>query len=146
MNGDKKRCAPSLAWNEKLSTGHTEIDEQHKGLIQLANDLLETVRAGKGAYLVDPILRRLRVYTRDHFRAEERIMASAGYPELARHAREHAQILGIVEQLNIFNDEGKPIDPDELLCLLREWLINHILGHDLPMASHLRSSRIKNRC
>ncbi len=60
-----------IAWTDELSVDIGEIDEQHKKLINMINDLSYAMSKGKGRDVIEAILVGLRDYTVEHFAHEE---------------------------------------------------------------------------
>ena len=74
---------PTLVWDDALSVGHHDIDQDHKRLFKLFNDLSDGMRAGKSADSLRPVLDALIDYAAVHFRREEEFMAAGNFPDLA---------------------------------------------------------------
>ncbi len=119
-----------IEWTDALSVGVLEIDQQHKKLIDMINELYDAMRAARGKEVLGEILHRLKQYTQVHFSFEERAMERFGYAELADHKRQHeAFVAKVVEFSQAFN-VGKATVTGELLNFLRDWLQSHIKGTD----------------
>lgn len=54
-------------WSESLSVGNTLIDQDHKELVTLVNELHQVVQDGKGIEVLGNILQALFTYTKEHF-------------------------------------------------------------------------------
>jgi len=52
-----------ITWNAALSVGVKEIDDQHKKLIDLVNQLNDAMHAGKGRDVLGAVLAELVKYT-----------------------------------------------------------------------------------
>jgi len=70
-------------------------------------------------------------YTRDHFSAEEEMMARAAYPGLAEHQTRHRDLTSKVERYVARFERGEIALNAHLLHFLRDWLTNHIQKEDL---------------
>ncbi|HKJ28674.1 MAG TPA: hemerythrin domain-containing protein, partial [Desulfuromonadales bacterium] len=70
-----------FVWDDNYRTGIDEIDLDHKGLVNLINDLYEAMQDGSGGALLLPIFSALKRYTEDHFVKEERYMVECGAPD-----------------------------------------------------------------
>jgi hemerythrin len=106
------------------------MDDQHVVLFETLNDLHAAMMKGKAQALTCPLLHKLVDYTRDHFSAEEAMMAAAGYPKLAAHRAKHRELTGQVEQFVTRFERGEIALNVQLLNFLRDWLTNHIQGED----------------
>lgn len=129
-----------LSWSSKLETGIPEIDEQHKKLIELANNVVAAVREKLGTLGVDEIVQELRRYTVVHFRDEEELMAKLRYPEHGAHHAEHERLKHQVKiwQRKLYQHEALTVDA--VRDFMRVWLIDHILQSDMAFKDWLRDN------
>jgi hemerythrin-like metal-binding protein len=58
------------------------MDNQHRQLVDLLNQLENAMAKGKGKELVGKILSELIRYTQTHFSSEELLMLKHGFPDL----------------------------------------------------------------
>lgn len=119
-----------INWSENLSVKIKSIDEQHKKLVLLINNLHDAMRAGKGKDVLGPILDELVSYTKTHFTYEEGLLSKAGYMELQGHKREHTALIDKVEELQKKYKAGNTTITIETMTFLKDWLNGHILGTD----------------
>lgn len=119
-----------LEWSEALSVGFEEIDDDHKKLIGIVNELNDAVAGGRAANVVGEVLEDLISYTAWHFRHEERLMQTYGYPEYLAHKTEHEDLVDAATGLQAKFVNGEPDVASTLLPFLKDWLTNHILGTD----------------
>lgn len=135
----RKKRSNLVNWNSKMETGIREVDEQHKQLVGLINQLNEAMYAGKGRDLLGHTLVSLEKYALFHFGTEERLMAVHGYSEAASHKRGHQSFIDDIRRFRSRFDAGR-VFPVEIMFFLREWIIYHImlsdrdLGHALEHA------------
>lgn len=132
-DGERVR-APSgfvhLAWRPAYECGIAAIDEQHSALFADANALLGAILAGAPAseavVLIDALLRDIE----QHFRDEEAILESAGFPGAAEHAVTHRQLVASARELADHLHAGI-LTPGEIFQFLAHELIaRHFLGAD----------------
>ena len=129
-----------VSWSDEFGLGMPEIDEQHRVLIELINQVWRAVvkRADRTEAL--PILEELEKYTITHFMAEEVFMREIAYPQFAEHKIEHDNFVNRVaeEKAKIVAGQGVELD---MVHFLKDWLINHILVSDKAYAEqHRRQS------
>jgi hemerythrin len=124
-------------WNNTYSVNISIIDEQHKRLISLLNELFEAMQAGKGKELLGKTLDGLVDYTRMHFGTEEKLMVEYDYPEQWRHKKEHNDLTRQVVELQIDYNAGKTQLTVPLSNFLKTWLADHILGTDKRFGAFL---------
>ena len=71
----------AIEWTEDLAVGSKEIDDQHRELFRMINQMLEACNQGKGKAVLDEILGFLENYVVTHFGTEERLMQQYNYPD-----------------------------------------------------------------
>ncbi|MEW5747024.1 MAG: bacteriohemerythrin [Nitrospirota bacterium] len=131
-----------MDWSDKLSVNIREIDEQHRKLISMINELHDAMKAGKGKEVVGPILTGLVQYVATHFATEERLMKTHAYPEYLKHKVEHDNLTRQALDLQKQFQEGKPVLTVELMTFLKNWLSSHILGTDKSYSPYLNSKGV----
>ena len=67
-----------LKWDDSLSVNVEIIDDQHKRLIGMINDLQNALQEGRATQALNTILDGLADYTVYHFQAEEECAAEYG--------------------------------------------------------------------
>ncbi|HWJ18803.1 MAG TPA: bacteriohemerythrin [Geobacterales bacterium] len=133
-----------LEWNENLSVGVPSIDEQHKALLGLLNELFDATEAGRGQLVLGKVLKELADYTVYHFKYEESLFAQTGYSAAPDHVKEHNDLTRLVQvQRQKYEDGASEILSEELVKFLRRWLYMHIMGSDKKFGPHLVSMGIK---
>jgi len=121
---------PLITWDDTLSVGVRALDDQHKGLIQVLNELHDAMVKGVVRQAAGPLLEKLAKYTREHFVAEEAMMKRAGYPELEAHRGKHLELTRQVEEYVTRFQNGEIGLSVHLLDFLRRWLTTHIQKED----------------
>lgn len=126
-----------IEWSDALSVGVKEIDNQHKKLINMINELNTAIQGGWGKEARKDVIDKLVEYTRVHFATEESVMSIAGYPDVEAHKKQHENLILMV------NDYVKKYeqDPDtssyDLLFFLKKWLTEHIIKTDKRLGGYL---------
>ncbi|HIJ85208.1 MAG: methyl-accepting chemotaxis sensory transducer [Magnetococcales bacterium] len=132
-----------MPWTDKLLVRIASFDADHKLLVKLINDLYNGMNRGMGYDALGKILQELVDYTATHFKREEEAFAKTAYPDAQSHKAIHD---GFVDKVLAFQKqyrEGGGVVDMKLIKLLREWLIDHILGTDKAYVSHLRKGGIR---
>ena len=134
---------PLMTWTEKLSVGVAVLDEDHKKLVAMLNELYEAMQAGHGKDSLGRILDGLVKYTRFHFAREERFFTQTGYPAAAPHRQEHEaltrQVLDVQRKYAAGAVTTLSLD---VMHFLKNWLVNHIQGSDQKYRPHLNEKGI----
>ena len=132
-----------MTWTDKLSVGVAAIDDDHKKLVGMVNELYDAMQAGHGKDSLGHILDGLVQYTRFHFAREERFFAQTSYPDAIAHKHEHdaltRQVLGVQQKYESGLTTTLSLD---VLHFLKEWLIKHIQGSDQKYRPHLNAKGI----
>ena len=127
-----------FVWDNSWETGITEIDNDHKGLVNLINDLYEAMQDGSGGALLLPIFSALKHYTETHFTKEELFMVECDAPDQEKHFQEHKLMMAKLADLESRHRKGEAAISLQTLSFLRDWLKNHICVVDQVMASKLK--------
>lgn len=129
-----------IAFNSKFETGNAKVDAQHKKLFDLVGVFFTQVGTGNSKNRAIETLKEICEYAKSHFRDEEALMREANYPQIAQHIALHnelnAQAANLLQQYNA----GTLVLSADLARFLNDWLINHILQHDLAMIRWVREN------
>lgn len=134
---------PLLPWKEEYSVKIREIDEQHKKLVAMINELNDAMSQGQAKQALEKVLDRLVGYTASHFATEERLMQTHGYPGFAEHKEKHEKMTAKVLALQQEYRSGKTRLSIEVMNFLKNWLDKHILGTDMKYSGFLISQGVK---
>jgi hemerythrin-like metal-binding protein len=124
-----------VSWNDSLNVGITAIDEHHRYLFDLLNDLHDVVVNKRGLRNVARLIKALDAYARVHFRAEEKMMSHYGYEDLKHQEKQHH---AFEEKIGEFYEElhlNPLVAQFDAMLYLRTWLVNHILIEDIKLHS-----------
>lgn len=134
-----------IKWTEKYSVGIKEIDNQHKGLVILVNELFKLRSKGKAKDNTNEIFIHLTEYTKKHFYTEEAMLIKFAYKDYTQHKKEHEKFIVKLNDLNTEIDNGKVTITIEILNFLKDWLLNHIMISDKKYSSII-SAENKKAC
>jgi hemerythrin len=118
--------------------GIPAIDDQHRNLLHNLERLELWMEKGHGFAAALDAFTALNDYVAQHFRDEESIYRAAGYPKLEEHIRIHRQICSDLTHLYQLALDGGDIT-DDLLVLVRDWLVTHIGVEDMEFALYTGS-------
>jgi hemerythrin-like metal-binding protein len=122
-----------IEWSGKFSVGVEAIDEQHKTLIEMTNQLIDTPHIDSNSKIIHEMLDGMIKYATTHFVDEERLMSLHNYPDFEIHQKQHVEFMAKTEEF-CFIEEGKVVVHDfseTILEYLRDWWVNHILVSDM---------------
>ena len=126
-----------IKWNNRYSVKIAEVDEQHKKLISLINEMYDAMVVGKGRDVVGPVLTELVEYTQYHFDTEERLFREYAYPELEKHKKIHDELTDKAKKLKESFDQGNKMITIDVMLFLSDWLNIHILEEDQKYSDFL---------
>jgi hemerythrin len=133
---------PLIEWTDRLSVSVSTIDADHKRLVQMANELYDAMKSGKGKDTLGKILDGLVSYTRTHFAREESYMSLHDYPQAAEHRAQHADFVKKVGDVKAKFDAGESsVLSMQVLNFLAEWLAKHIQGSDRALGAFLLAKK-----
>ena len=124
----------SIQWSSDYEVGNTDIDAQHQWLFEIAQKIREP---GLGIDKEKEILKELYNYTSIHFKKEEELMQSVGYPDLLEHLEYHQLLIKNLDDLTMI-DEYKRGGLEHLVELLMKWIREHILNQDMAFFNYMR--------
>ena len=133
-----------LPWSDNFAVGHTQLDAQHRRLVELINDIDAVVRFATNPDRLAALIELLRLSAREHFRQEGAILweiksgtyePMKGQPRTSRfleamaetafdeHILEHAAMLDRFEAIVVAS-------ADTLCEALKTWFIDHVIKQD----------------
>ena len=119
-----------FTWDNKYSVGNEELDDHHKKLFTLFNNLYESCLDKTSRITLGPIVDELVSYFNYHLAAEEQYMRSIGYKDIDKHIAEHKIFLDSIskqqQKLNI-NDT---VVTNDFIVYLGKWLTEHVMIED----------------
>jgi hemerythrin len=120
-----------LVWSDDYNTGIRAIDEDHKQLLNLVNNLRAAVLCNTGEEFERHTLQELAAYTGYHFDKEEALMQQYDYPDFEGHKAQHDQFKQYVHGfVTRYEEQGEKVLEDVADHLTR-WLLQHINGTDM---------------
>jgi hemerythrin len=132
-------------WKQEYSVGIAAVDEQHKRILQLINELVEAIRDAREDLIIDAVLDDLVDYSKKHFSLEAGVFKKYRYVDEAAHAKEHEHFIGKLQGLVRAAGEGRSCVPQETLDYLRDWFANHMLKTDMAYARSFREAGLLER-
>jgi hemerythrin len=137
------RRMPLVTWTEKLSVGVKVLDDDHKNLVGILNELYDAVQKGRGKESLGKTLDGLIDYTKAHFVREEQFFQQTNYADFATHKKLHdnfvKQTLAVQQKYKAGASSTMSL---ELMSFLKNWLVTHIQGEDKKYGPHLNSQGI----
>lgn len=123
-----------ITWKSDYSVGNETLDNQHKRIIKLINELYNAYVKKIEFTDSDRMISELSEYTVNHFGEEERLFEQYGYELAEEHKKEHETFVKTLNELIAQNQKSPKILSLKLTSFLQKWLINHILEEDKKYA------------
>jgi len=129
-----------VTWSATYSVGIKLIDDQHKGLFNLVNEMYNHVSndddEAERAYFKN-VIRQVVDYIKTHFATEEEIMKRTQYKDYVGHKLAHDFF--ILSMINIVQkfDEGKKVPLMTFTHFIKDWILTHIAIMDKQCFKYL---------
>ena len=126
-----------LEWDDSMAVGVYLIDEQHKELVVLINNIADAVQSGASVSEVSHFIRRFYNYTIVHFQTEESLMDHNSYPDYFAQVHEHLDCsMKALEFHRRFVEEAD-FDLLEFLEYIVSWFRSHTTGIDQSLTEYV---------
>jgi hemerythrin len=120
----------TFVWQDTFAIHVAQMDDQHKRLIEIANNTMAHLYNGSERELLSNAFDALVDYTCYHFAAEEKLLALYNYPDLDRQIKRHAKLTLMVIEFKASVLSGDIPDRAGFLKFIEQWLVSHILDDD----------------
>jgi hemerythrin len=124
---------PLLSWKPEYSVHEAVLDNHHKRLFDLLNTVYENVMNSLEVNCVLPVIDELSEYTDSHFSAEERFMREKEFVAIDAHIAKHREFKHTIETMKAHYHGNNLEVTQELIIVLGEWLLNHVLKDDMKI-------------
>ncbi len=129
---------PRIIWDDNFSVGNDTIDSQHKKWINIFNKAHDRMMAPKkdeykqiGVEALDEML----AYCRHHLASEEKWMEEISYHDIDHHRSLHKDLFAMIDRITLEIHEGRQILNSEIIKMIENWLVEHILVEDKKITS-----------
>ena len=137
MSVEEWKQRGDFTFEDEYLTGIESIDEEHKGLVKILDELHYLVSHDDSDDAHDKILNLLKYFRnciQVHFRNEEEYMESIRYEELEVQKLAHDVFIARLELMDLDEfdmfDASKRSELDEHVAALTEWVVAHIIHMD----------------
>jgi len=127
----------NLVWSHILSVEVDEIDEDHRKLVDIFNNLNRAVTEGESPEYLAAVLEELINCTVWHFSHEERLMLEYGYEGIEDHKADHQELIKGAKALEEEILQANESVSEEHIASLERWLTEHILTADMRLGTYL---------
>lgn len=132
-----------INWSNDYSLDIKQIDDQHRILVDLINQLYGAFKKGTAKKQFVTIIKGLVDYTDYHFGVEEKYFKDFGYEESSGHVEQHSAFVNKIKEFQKAFDAGEVTVTYDLMSFLKDWLVNHILVSDRKYIDLFKNKGIK---
>ena len=134
-----------VVWSDKYATGIQKIDDQHRRLVVLTNDLykacLQNSKETETRFKESMSL--MVEYVRFHFSDELKILERVKFPGFQEHKKQHDTLVkNIFEAAQDYN-EGLRYVPNTFVRTLKDWVFGHIAISDRIYSAYIMKLKEK---
>lgn len=138
-----QETAETFRWNDSYSVNIAILDEQHRTLFDIINELDKALRSGEGSVVLEDVLHKLTDYAAAHFELQESLMARHQFPGLTTHRTYHEEFRQKIGEFLTAHRAGRAGVPVAALLFLREWLKGHLLKTDKLYSGFLNACGVR---
>lgn len=133
-----------LEWDDGMSVGIPEIDEDHKRFISLIDELNLAITERMRAAEINRRLLHVIEDANQHFEREENFFRERQYPNAESHARSHNNVRNTLKKIqDSFMPYGLEAEWLDAALMIKQILINHIVNEDMQYANYFKSIKAK---
>ena len=129
-----------VSWDNKYDTGIELIDNQHKRLVDLTNELYSACMTGD-KHLSDifrDAMSRMVEYVQHHFNTELEFFNKVHFPDKHNHIMMHDELIQNILTAAKDYKENKKFVPNNFVRTLIDWIFSHIAVHDKNYALYVK--------
>lgn len=130
-------------WNDSYSVNVTEMDDQHKKLVDLINQLHDAMLGRRAKEIQKGILDQLITYTKTHFTREEQLMQQHNYTGLPEQKIQHEKFVEKLRSWVRDYKDGRLTLSLDMMNFLKDWLLNHIQKVDKKYSDFFAQKGLK---
>ena len=124
-------CMPLIAWKDDYSVNNEILDNHHKELFRIINELYDDCLNVDNVNCLGPKLDDLVSYSKYHINAEEQFMKDKGYKDYENHIVLHSQFVRKINDVYVNYPQNELEASRDLIIFLGNWILNHIIKEDL---------------
>jgi len=135
----------AITWDASYETGNASIDQQHKKLLSVVDELESAEAHTHGSSeLILAVLGHVMDLTISHFAMEEDLMRRVRYPLVDREEmiQQHREFTSYARLRVLEFRRGELVSVLPLRAFLAEWLMIHEVGLDKRLADFIREQKL----
>ena len=133
----------AVEWSDDFSVRVSLMDDEHKVLFNLINDLNNAMINGESASRISQVLVSLIEYTEYHFKHEEDMLKKIGYPSIGEQEKYHRMFVDKMKEFKREMETGEVLLSVKIIDFLKDWLVSHIVNIDTKYSGFANTHGIK---
>lgn len=129
-----------IEWKDEFSIGIASVDQEHRELINLINDLHGKMSRGTDQDQVVSALGEIFAQISAHFALEEKIMRDTEYDGYPSHKSDHEALLDELRDIMDRVEDDGTFDEKRLSRELDVWFTEHFRTQDARFHRHVHAS------
>lgn len=127
-----------IEWSEGLNLGIKDLDDDHKQLLNIINELLDAINNNVAVDIIIDKFTKLQSYAQSHYRREEDYLRKCGCIKLEEYKdKQHIFNNKIINLKNKLIASQNYEIFQEISLFLTEWLVAHIIEDNIPAINAL---------
>ncbi len=126
-----------LQWKPEYSVGVDSMDDEHREMIDLINDIYGKLESDPDADQIEQCLGDIFSTISMHFALEERLMRKSSYAEYQPHKDNHEELLDQIRDLMDDFDAAPASGAVQLEKHLSDWFAGHFATFDARLHGQL---------
>jgi hemerythrin len=139
-------CPWKLDWNDDMSIGIPEADQEHRQFIQSVNDLNFAIASRMDLTEIQRRIQLILDNAEQHFVHEETFLKQLKYPDADDHANKHAQTREALRK-TVAQCTKDSLEPQWIAAALevKRILVNHLMAEDMKYRDYFHNNSQKIR-
>lgn len=127
-----------IEWTNVLSVGIKVIDDEHKFLLSILNDLVRSLEASNPKPIIMRAIEELVGFTNYHFEHEEELMTTFRYPDFVDHKKQHTDFVAKLLEFEKDVAGGARTLPG-LAKFVHDFIMGHFMRTDQELGAFLKT-------
>jgi len=120
-------------WRSEYETGHSEVDDEHKTLFKLINNLGYAISQESSPVILKQLLNELINETVIHFENEEELVKPVGYGNYFTHKAKHSYLEEVLMSVSEKVETDSSFLTLEIVQSIQDLIVRHICEEDMMM-------------
>jgi len=135
-----------IEWSEGLNLGIKDLDDDHKQLLNIINELLDAINNNVAVDIIIDKFTKLQSYAQSHYRREEDYLRKCGCIKLEEYKdKQHIFNNKIINLKNKLIASKNYEIFQEISLFLTEWLVAHIIEDNIPAINALGECELNQK-